>query len=539
MNVIIYCRVSSDEQAKGGSLDFQEKTLREYCRRNGHNIVDVYREDASGKDFEHRPEINKIMKYCKSHKQEVDLIIVLRWDRYSRNQRLAYINLDFFKSLNIEVNASEQYVDYSVPESKLQLAVYLSMAEVDNDKRSIGTMDGIHQTLSEGRCSNKAPRGYKNVKIDDYNKYVEIDKVKAPIIQWVFSEVAKGTQSPNYIRRLVERKHNWKINKNSFMDMLRNRFYVGKVRVPEYKGIPEHYVDGKHDAIIDKVTFEKVQEIIDGKKKGSPKLSKKINPDLFLRKYICCPICGKSITGATSSGNGGKYTYYNCSSDAKHFRCRAEDANELFAKYLSSLKPNEPILRLYKEVLKDIRQDGKLDVQKQIEGHRDEILKIKERLYNLEDKYLDGDIDKETYHNAKGRYAKNISTLEEKIDILENPNRANIEPKLTYSIDLINNMDYYIRDAKVEVKCKLISSIFPEKVAFDGKVYRTNSLNKVLDLIYQQTNELRGNKKGKNPNNSSFSHLVPRAALPLFYFYTSKIIKIYYISIIYIILKSN
>ncbi|MDR1503698.1 MAG: recombinase family protein [Prevotella sp.] len=360
MNVIIYCRVSSDEQAKGGSLDFQEKALREYCRRNGHNIVDVYREDASGKDFEHRPEINKIMKYCKSHKQEVDLIIVLRWDRYSRNQRLAYINLDFFKSLSIEVNASEQYVDYFVPESKLQLAVYLSMAEVDNDKRSIGTMDGIHQTLSEGRCSNKAPRGYKNVKIDDYNKYVEIDKVKAPIIQWVFSEVAKGTQSPNYIRKLVEKKHNWKINKNSFMDMLRNRFYIAKVRVPEYKGIPEHYVDGKHDAIIDKVTFEKVQEIIDGKKKGLPKLSKKINPDLFLRKYICCPVCGKSITGATSSGNGGKYTYYNCSVDAKHFRCRTEEANELFAKYLSSLKPNEPILRLYKEVLKDIRQDGKL-----------------------------------------------------------------------------------------------------------------------------------------------------------------------------------
>lgn len=50
-----------------------------------------------------------------------------------------------------------------------------------------------------------------------------------------------------------------------------------------------------------------------------------------------------------------------------------------------------------------------------------------------------------------------------KLDILENPNRANIEPKLTYSIDLINNMDYYIRDTKVEVKCKSISSIFPKK----------------------------------------------------------------------------
>ena len=37
--------------------------------------------------------------------------------------------------------------------------------------------------------------------------------------------------------------------------------------------------------------------------------------------------------------------------------------------------------------------------------------------------------------------------------------------------------------------------MFPEKIEFDGKTYRTNSYNKVLDLIYQQTNELRGVEK--------------------------------------------
>lgn len=100
-----------------------------------------------------------------------------------------------------------------------------------------------------------------------------------------------------------------------------------------------------------------------------------------------------------------------------------------------------------------------------------------------------------------------------KLDILENPNRANIGPKLAYSIDLINKMDKYIRDAKVELKCKLINSIFPKKVAFDGKAYRTNSMNKVLDLIYQQTNELQGKKNGKDSNNSSFSHLVSLTVL--------------------------
>ena len=52
-------------------------------------------------------------------------------------------------------------------------------------------------------------------------------------------------------------------------------------------------------------------------------------------------------------------------------------------------------------------------------------------------------------------------------------------------------------DAPVETKIKLISSMFPEKIEFGGEKYRTNSYNKVLDLIFQQTNELRGNKKKK------------------------------------------
>ena len=71
---------------------------------------------------------------------------------------------------------------------------------------------------------------------------------------------------------------------------------------------------------------------------------------------------------------------------------------------------------------------------------------------------------------------------------------------------LINNIDKYIRDAPLETKIKLIGSIFEDKIEFDGEKYRTNSYNKVLDLIFQQTNELRGGKKEKGER---FSSLYP------------------------------
>ena len=106
------------------------------------------------------------------------------------------------------------------------------------------------------------------------------------------------------------------------------------------------------------------------------------------------------------------------------------------------------------------------------------------------------------------RYEAEIADMEDKIEILKNANRANIEPKLNYAIMLINNIDKYILDAPVEVKIKLISSIFDEKIEFDGKEYRTNSYNKVLELIYEQTNELRGSKpqkKGADCSTPQFS----------------------------------
>jgi len=300
------------------------------------------------------------------------------------------------------------------------------------------------------------------------------------------------------------------------MSMLRNHFYIGEIFVKDFydkankRLILAHYVDGKHDAIIDTETFYKVQEVIDGKKKSSPKLSKKIHPDLFLRKHLACPVCGASLTGAPSKGNGGVYYYYNCSKVGKHFRCRADKANEEFAKYTATLKPNKTVLELYKKVLSDLKNEQSIDTQKEVNNFLLEMEKVDSKIYTLDNKYLLNEIEKPMYDRLLNMCMKEKQELEKKIDFMQTPNHTNVEPKLDYSIYLISNMDSYIRDAKIEVKCKLISSMFPQKIVFDGKSHRTNELNSVLELIYQQTNELQGKKNGKDSNNSSFSHLVPR-----------------------------
>ena len=514
MNVILYTRVSTDEQAQGNSLDYQESFLRSYCQVNKHNIIDIYKEDASAKDFERRPEMQKMMVYCRKHRKDVDLILFTRWDRYSRNLEAALSNIHYFDNLGIQVNSAENPIDISIPDNKVMLALYLTMPEVENSKIAKRTKECIHQARLAGRCTNKAPKGYLNKQIDEKHRYVEIDEKEASKIRAIFKEVSEGLKAPNYIRQQWARK-GFTMSKNSFMDMLRNRFYCGEIVVPAYLKDEEQIVKGIHEPIIDMDTFNKVQEVLNGKQKVYPKVSRKLHPDLFLRKYLVCPTCGSPLTGSASKGNGGRYFYYHCSKDGKHFRCRAEMANQEFAKYVSSLVPNESILQLYSEILNDIRSKDNKGTKDIIKNIKEELSMHQKRIEAIEDKYLDGEIDKNEYNRFMKRLSDKAKEIEQRLDIAENAKRLNLEPKLNYSMALINSIDKYILDCPVEVKCKLIGSMFKGKIEFDGKNYRTTEYNKVLDLIYQQTNQLRGKEKGQIQNNLNLSCSVPRPAFEI------------------------
>ncbi|MBR1574850.1 MAG: recombinase family protein [Bacteroidales bacterium] len=61
INVILYTRVSTDEQADGCSIEMQERYLNAYCSNHGYNVVETYYEDYSAKHYDmRRPEIKKI-----------------------------------------------------------------------------------------------------------------------------------------------------------------------------------------------------------------------------------------------------------------------------------------------------------------------------------------------------------------------------------------------------------------------------------------------------------------------------------------------
>ena len=512
MNVILYCRVSTDEQTEGCSLEMQERYLTGYCNNHKYNVLAIYHEDYSAKHYDlRRPELKAIYDYCRKHRKEVDKVLFLRWDRYSRNVEFAFAyKRKFYDELGIEINAIESPIDFKGTEWSTLLSLYCGVAHTEDEKISRRTKDGIHGTLLKGRCSNKAPRGYINKRDEKGEPFVDIDEVQARTIRIAFQEVAKGVEAPNCIRRRLCPN----IPKDAFYRMLHNIFYMGQIRVPAYKDEPEQIVKGQHKAIIETETFEKVQDILSGKRKSEPKLSKAIDPDLYLRKYIVCPVCGYSITGATSRGVGGQYKYYNCCHNGKHLRKRADYVNEKFADWVGGLRPNKEVLDLYTEVLQDLRGEHKHDIQKEVEALRKDIEKVEALLNSADDKFCEGLLDQEAHTRITKRYGDQINTLQERITLLQ-ADTKDLKEKIDYSVNIIANLRIFMKDAPVKVKCKILSSMFPGKIEFDGEKYRTQSYNAVLDLIFQETNKLREYGENESEKSKAVSHSVPRPRIEL------------------------
>ena len=182
---------------------------------------------------------------------------------------------------------------------------------------------------------------------------------------------------------------------------------------------------------------------------------------------------------------------------SKHVLIRADEANELFARYVSKLKPNPTVLKLCQSVLTDMHADMRTHVKNEIAKLRNELASRHVSIHKVEDLLVTGGDDTYRYSKILERYENEVKELETRIEMMEIANRTKIKPKLDYVIPLINNLVMYIRDAPIVVKNKLIGSIFPEKIEFDGKTYRTKHVNMLIDVRSQRNKELGNDKAQK------------------------------------------
>lgn len=507
----LYVRVSTDEQAeKGYSQRDQEERLRKYCEINKIVVRNVIFEDHSAKTF-NRPEWQKLLAGLRKKKGQIDLILFAKWDRFSRNAGDAYQMINILRKLGVEPQAVEQPLDLAIPENKMMLAFYLASPEVENDRRALNTFHGMRRARKEGRYMGVAPIGYLNKTSEDGKKYIEPDARVRHIIVWAFEELARGKINTQQVWEQA-RKKGLDCSRSRFWILVRNPVYCGKIYVAKYKDEEAKLVNGQHEPIISSALFYEVQDVLDGRKRNLD-LRTKItdNDELVLRGFLNCPKCTRVLTGSASKGRKLHYHYYHCHS-ACGVRFKAPDANEKIKAEIKKYTWSIPKLELFKEVILSVYKTTSQQERKEQTELKAQLQDYNNRLTRARELLVSNQIDADDYRTIKKECSDVIDRLEAKlVNTVSMEDR--IEPLWEKVISNLSGLDELYQNGNAAQKRRIIGSMFPENLTFDGSQYRTTRVNQALEILSLINKKLHNKKNRTNSDLSDLSCLVPQTGL--------------------------
>ena len=412
-----YLRVSSDGQVKtdysedGLSIDAQregadEKSapleapiVQEFSDPGRSAFVDLHKRTGF---LEMLDELKRRNEHPSTH---VDYVIVWSLSRWARNQR------DHWQTRELVRQAGAKLISITEPmigDDSAAAFLYESMIATQNQFQSMQTSEhvkrGLKQKASVGGTYGPAPLGYLN-SVDELADgrriaVVVTDPERGPLITFAFQLYATGEYSIARLAAELERlglrsrptakRVPEKLGTTVVQRLLRNRYYIGKV-IYRRGSKDEQTFDGRHEALIDAETFEKVQTLLDEKRVAGERPRVRQH---YLRGSVYCGECGNRLTFGISTGrNNRKYPYFFCSARINGTTCtqRANIRPELIERaiekhYASVVMPPARIARgkaairnlvaVSQQAITQVRQAKAILIGK-LEARQDQLLEMR------------------------------------------------------------------------------------------------------------------------------------------------------------------
>ena len=121
-------------------------------------------------------------------------------------------------------------------------------------------------------------------------------------------------------------------------------------------------------------------------------------------------------------------------------------------------------------------------------------------------------MEADSYQRLKAHTLGELDRLNLQIADLEISDTA-FQKYTRYGMSLLKDLTWHFQEAGLEVKRKLLGSIFPAKLTFQDGKYRTDGLNPALAIILQKTKNLENEKTGNTSVSENVSGDVPRIGL--------------------------
>ncbi len=415
---VLYARVSSAEQEEEGwSTDAQLRKLREYCSRRGLEILQEFEDAASAKKGSDRRQFGAMLAYIAAHPGAE--IVVEKVDRLQRNF-VDWVRIDEHKPVIHFVNEGIVADENCPSHSRLFLDLRTVLAKNYIENLSEEIRKGLNEKARQGHYPTHAPLGYRNERREAGGKsYLVTDARRAHLVRRLFNEYATGNHSVATLSELARKiglttKKGNRVQIKTLHDMLRNPVYVGRF----YWNNVLH--EGLHEPLIDELTWQQVQDVLDGRKRNKRGFG---SIPFAYRNLLRCK-CGLYMTAEIKKG---KYIYYHCT--GRKGECdrpfiREEVITSEFRKLLETLTFPPALEDWIRHALRD-DHDERMSYQKRQEERLEaEAHEARQRLERLYKDFCEQLISRDIYVMLKDQAEEQLKQARRGIAAVERAERA-------------------------------------------------------------------------------------------------------------------
>ncbi len=379
--VALYCRVSTDEQAKNkeGSITSQVQRLQmkvneKNSYENGQwgKVVGIYKDEAySGKNTD-RPEFQRMLTDVKT--QRVNTILITELSRLSRSVTDFLSFIEELEDHGCDFICPQYDFDTTSPAGKVFMTIIMALAQFERELTAERIRNNFHARALRGLSNGGVPfLGYD--RDPTQSGQLLVNTHEGVIVKKIFDLYLEGkslSESAKYLNEENIKNKSW-ISKDgkacggqpfratSVLRTLTNYAYIGKREVnkrnkklvSESLKTEEQYtlVDSSWKAIIDPETFQKAQTKLNINKK----VKKPMNFDFCYSGIMVCDECGAPLSGKTGTGRNRIYFYYghNRKTSCKVQRYDAEALEKVLRRQLFTLINNEAMGKQFIQALSE------------------------------------------------------------------------------------------------------------------------------------------------------------------------------------------
>ena len=312
VRVGIYMRRSTDDEHQPYSIEAQDERLKSYVdSQPGWEVALRFADDASGATTD-RDDLQRALAAARAGL--IDVLLVYRVDRFSRNLRDMVTLLDELDQCGVVFRSATEPFDTSTPMGRMLVQMLGMFAQFERDTIIDRVIGGMERKAAKGLWKGgRRPFGY-TVNPDTHR--LEPLDAEAAIVRLIFRLYTCDRLGGRAVARVLNERGHRTTTGGTFsayqvVRILSNRIYLGELSFREIT------VDDCHTPLVDVEMFDEAQRIL--ALRGEDHSHRAANgSDYQLTGLMRCPTCGKAMIGTRAHGKNKIYRYYTCYSRSRY-----------------------------------------------------------------------------------------------------------------------------------------------------------------------------------------------------------------------------